>query len=209
MHALAQTRASLVIANIPDATQIPYFISAETIASQANLPVGYVRCALGLAPGDTLRPAAMPLVPAILADPKSGPLPKLCGSPDGPDVIPGLPYKQVPCVFRAAEALTVRAYINFFNLVIAGEAIVRRAALVDIYSLFDGIQKNGYAVDGRHLTANFLGGLISLDGIHPTNTLHAIFANEFIKVMNREFKTAIPMVSVADVANQDPLVPKG
>jgi hypothetical protein len=61
-------------------------------------------------------------------------------------------------------------------------------------------------VGGRHLTTGFLGGLFSLDGIHPTNTGYAILANDVISTMNSQMGTIIPLVSVATVAAADPLV---
>ena len=59
---------------------------------------------------------------------------------------------------------------------------------------------------GRTLTTDFMGGLFSLDGVHPTNTGYAIIANEFIKTMNRSLRTNIPYVSVALVSQTDPLI---
>jgi hypothetical protein len=53
------------------------------------------------------------------------------------------------------------------------------------------------------LTTDFLGGLFSLDGIHPTNTEYGIIANDFIDAMNQSLRTGIPD---ADIAASDPLV---
>jgi hypothetical protein len=207
MQTLSGTGASLVVANLPDATVVPYFISAETIAAQTGAPVNYVRSALGLNPGDKIRPAAQRLVPGILANPTTGPLPKMCTAPiPGDPVIPGLPYTQAPCVFRNSEAQILRAYIAVFNALIQVETTLRHATLVDIHSLIDDINSKGYDVNGRHLTPDFLGGLVTLDGLHPTNTLHAIIANEFIDTMNDNLKTKIPRVSVEAVAKTDPLI---
>jgi hypothetical protein len=206
MQKLSGTGASIVVANIPDATAVPYFISAETIAAQAGVPVDYVRFALGLQPGDTIRPVAQRLVPGILMNPTTGPLPQICTAPDGGFVLPGLPYTQAPCVFRNAEAQMIRGYIAAFNAMILAEATFRHATLVDIHSLTDDLKDNGYTVSGRHLTADFLGGLVSLDGFHPTNTLHAIIANEFIDTMNQNLKTKIPPVAVEAIAKADPLI---
>ena len=58
----------------------------------------------------------------------------------------------------------------------------------------------------RRLTTDFLGGLFSLDGIHPTNTGYAIIANEFIKALNHRFHAGIPPVDVEAVLSDDPLV---
>jgi hypothetical protein len=62
-------------------------------------------------------------------------------------------------------------------------------------------------VDGLRLTTDFLGGLFSLDGLHPTNTGYGIMANQFIQTMNEGFKTHIPLVNVQQIAATDPLLP--
>ena len=60
----------------------------------------------------------------------------------------------------------------------------------------------------RNYCAAFLGGLFSLDGIHPTNTGYAILANAVINAMNQQFHSNVPLVSVDQrVAKTDPLVP--
>jgi hypothetical protein len=77
---------------------------------------------------------------------------------------------------------------------------------VDIYSLINDLAANGVVVGGQKLTTEFMGGLFSLDGIHPTNTAYAIIANEFIKTMNRSLRAGIPPVSIEQVSKTDPLI---
>ena len=98
----------------------------------------------------------------------------------------------------------IRGYVATFNAMIQSEVVLRNSTLVDVHAVAENL-KNGYAAGGRCLTFDFLGGLITLDGIHPTNTLHAIIANEFIRTMNDNLKTDIPLVSVEGVAEADPL----
>ena len=57
------------------------------------------------------------------------------------------------------------------------------------------------------LTTDFLGGLFSLDGLHPTNTGYAIMANRFIETMNASFRRNIPLADVQQIAATDPLLP--
>ncbi len=45
---------------------------------------------------------------------------------------------------------------------------------------------------GLRLSKGFLGGLFSLDEVHPSNIGHAILANEFIRTMNVAFGMNIP-----------------
>ncbi len=72
--------------------------------------------------------------------------------------------------------------------------------------LFANIAKNGYDVAGHHLTTQYLGGIFSLDAVHPTNTGYAILANAFIERMNCQLNTDIPLVDIEKVAEDDPLV---
>jgi lysophospholipase L1-like esterase len=45
---------------------------------------------------------------------------------------------------------------------------------------------DGYTLGGVTLRNNFLtGGIISYDGVHPTELGYAILANEFIRVINQ------------------------
>ena len=55
--------------------------------------------------------------------------------------------------------------------------------------------------------ALFLGGIFSLDGLHPSQTGHAIIANYFIETLNGTFHLNLPLVSVEAIAAEDPLYP--
>jgi hypothetical protein len=89
------------------------------------------------------------------------------------------------------------------------EARANGAALVDIHGLTAELQANGVVEGGQHLTPWFLGGLFSLDGVHPSNTGYALFANEFITTLNTTFAAGIPLVSVREIEKNDPLVLPG
>jgi GDSL-like Lipase/Acylhydrolase len=187
LNQLAATGATLVVANIPDVTVVPYFTPASTIEQEAGLPLFIIGPILGIGPGDYVLPAGVALIPGILADPSLGPLP----SSD---------------VLRAGQVLEVRALIDAYNLIITVGAIEHGAVLVDIHSLADQIRSQGVEANGRHLTNAFLGGLFSLDGIHPTNTGYAVIANLFITTLNQSRGTSIPLVNINQVASSDPLV---
>ena len=185
---LAATGATLVVANIPDVTVIPFLTSAERVAQIVGLPLALIGPALGLAAGDFVTPDAFPLIPPILNDPSQGPLPD-------------------PVVLTAAEVAVVRESIAQFNAIIAREARSHGAALVDVHHLLDRIQAHGLPVDGQRLTTDFLGGLFSLDGVHPTSTGYAVLANEFLEVLDASFHARVRLVDIGEVAAGDPLVP--
>lgn len=75
--------------------------------------------------------------------------------------------------------------------------------LVDINGIFNNIVRNGgIEVDGEWLKTDLaIGGLFSMDGVHPSPKAHGIVANEFIRIINREFNANIPLVIVRDLPN--------
>lgn len=191
MDQLAATGATIVVANVPDVTVIPFLTSAEQVAADFGQPVSVIGPILGIGPGDFVTPSAFPLIEAILGPPfNPGPLP--------PSVI-----------LTAAQIAQIRSAVNSYNTIIAAEAQSHGAALVDIHSLLNQIKSRGIVVNGQRLTTNFLGGIFSLDGVHPTNTGYAVVANAFIKALNRKFNADVSPVVVALVAQADPLVLPG
>jgi len=59
----------------------------------------------------------------------------------------------------------------------------------------------------EHLTYGALGGLVSLDGAHFTDTDYGLLAQGFVDAMNAQLGTAIPDIDVAAVMAQDPSAP--
>lgn len=187
LNQLSATGATLVVANIPDVTAVPFFTPASTIAEEAGLPLFVIEPVLGIGPGDYVLPDGVALVPGILTGSIKGPLP----STD---------------VLRAPQVLETRAIIDGYNLIIAIEAFEHGTVVVDIHSLTDQIRAQGVEANGHHLTNAFLGGLFSLDGVHPTNTGYAVIANKFITTLNQTRGTSIPLVNINKVASTDPLI---
>jgi hypothetical protein len=187
---MAQASGKLVLANIPDVTLVPYLTSIERLAGVLDLSVATVETALGLQPGDMVTPYAFELIQAMGVS--------LSPLPDS--------IAQGPVVIRASKISQIRTAVAAYNAIIAKEAADNHALLVDVYSLINDLAANGVVVKGQKLTTGFMGGLFSLDGIHPTNTGYAIIANEFIKAMNRSLAAGIPPVSVEQVSKTDPLI---
>lgn len=190
MDQLAATGATLVVANIPDVTVVPFITSADQIAQEFGLPLSTISALLGISSGDFVTPDAAPLIVKILTGAMSGPLPS-------------------SVILRASQIAQIEAAVDAYNAIIAAEAQSHGAALVDIHAFLNRIRAQGIVENGRRLTTNFLGGIFSLDGVHPTNTGYAMLANDFIRALNRQFAAGIPPVSVANVAKSDPLILPG
>jgi lysophospholipase L1-like esterase len=76
--------------------------------------------------------------------------------------------------------------VNADNQAIAEICGAASIPVVDVNAFFRAVLSGGYVVGGVVLTSDFLrGGIISLDGVHPTDLGYAILANEFIRVINQ------------------------
>lgn len=186
------TNAHLVIGNIPDVTLVPYLQPAAAVLAQTSaasgLPVSTLSPLLGITTGDFVTPEGLTEISAILAGKQKPPM-----SDAG--------------VLTAAEAATVKTTVNSYNQVIAQQAQSVKATVVDINALITNVATNGVTINGYKGTASFLGGIFSLDGVHPTNTGYALVANAFIDAMNAGIGTKIPDVNLGPVAAADPLWP--
>ncbi len=184
LNALADTGAGMAVATLPDPTGVAALrraageVTTCTTAAGATQPV---------ANDDLL---SIELDPALLAVP--------------------------PCshVLNASERATARATVMAFNAQIAAavasteQARGVQIALVDLAARFDDIAAHGVDLNGdgsADLTARYLGGIFSLDGIHPTRTGNALIANAFIDAINSRFGEQISPVDLARVASRDPL----
>jgi lysophospholipase L1-like esterase len=186
------TFAHLVIANIPDVTQVPYLTPAALvigeISQEYGLPTSVVSGLLGIVPGDYVNPTGTAEIQPILTGAQKGPI-----TDSG--------------VLSAAEVVAVQAQVTAFNQVIAAQAQAANATLVDINALFKQVTTSGLTINGYTGTTAFLGGIFALDGIHPTNTGYAAVANKFIDTMNTAFNSKIPDVALGPIAAADPFWP--
>lgn len=184
---LAETHATIVVANIPDVTAIPFFTSTETIAQETGLPLFVIAQLLGIYPGDLVTPEGVALIPGILAYPSTGPLPS--------SVVLNLP-----------KVIETQLIVDAYNAIIGFEVFKHGDILVDIHTLSVRTAEHGIEANGQHLTDAFLGGLFSLDGVHPTNTGYAVLANAFIQTLDQQLGAKVPLISIDEVAKSDPLV---
>jgi lysophospholipase L1-like esterase len=186
------THAHLVVANLPDPTMIPYLTHGSVILNQAaqatGLSTATVSAQLGVMPGDLLNSGGLDDFDNELAGLASGgtltPLP-------GSDVL------------TTAEIATIQSTIDSYNQAIAGLVAGVGGTLVDLHAYYKSLS-NGVSINGYTATTAFLGGIFSLDGVHPTNTGYALLANQFIMATNTAFGLSVPLVDVSKVAASDP-----
>ena len=205
----SKTSAKLLVANIPDVSSVPYLFPAPVILAQVQavlaannvtIDIPTLSLMMGIGPGDyvNLEQGVQTEVPAFLASfPAGAPL-------------------SDQAVLSAAEVAEVQANVDGYNAIIAAQVAAAGGTLVDTHALFAAIGDcripgfpcaTGVTINGYQATNAFLGGLFSLDGIHPTNTGYALIANAFIDTMNASLGTSVADVDVSAVAAADPLFP--
>jgi len=184
LAALGDTRAGMAVANLPDPTGVAALRRAAAAVTSCRTAAGATR---PVAPDDLL---------SIDLDPAQLPIP--------------------PCtrVLDAGERAQVRTRVSAFNAEIAAaiaeteQAHGVTIAPVDMFAIFDRLEASGVDLNGdgvQDLDTHYLGGIFSLDGIHPTRTGNALIANAFIDAINARFGESIPHVDVGRVATRDPL----
>ncbi len=95
-------------------------------------------------------------------------------------------------VLDEVEVAEIKSRIQSFNAIIQRESNRIGMPVVDVNAIFNAITVNPPVFYGMPLSKRLLGGLFSLDGVHPSNIGHALIANEFIKTINLAFNMNVP-----------------
>ena len=114
-------------------------------------------------------------------------------------------------VLDAQELQTISAHVNALNDVIRNVAAAHGMAVADIHAAYDFLATNPPVIAGVPLTTRFLGGVFSLDGVHPSNITQGIVANIFIDQFNAHYGTNTPHINVPTLLllfRTDPFVDK-
>jgi phospholipase/lecithinase/hemolysin len=102
-------------------------------------------------------------------------------------------------VLDPTEIATIQQRLNAFNFIIAERAAFYGYPVVDVKGAYDRFLQNPPIIAGVMVTNNVNGGLFSLDSVHPSNTGHALLANEFIAVINQTYGFHIPPFSQTEL----------
>jgi lysophospholipase L1-like esterase len=112
-------------------------------------------------------------------------------------------------VLDPQEAQQIQDRVQQLNGIIATQAAQAGIPVVDVNNLFEALSNNPPVIGGITITNRFLGGMFSLDGVHPSNIGHAVLANAFIRKTNQFYGTGIPPMSGAELLQMtqaDPFV---
>ena len=111
-------------------------------------------------------------------------------------------------VLDADEIAVAQTATESFNDAIEAQATANGFALFDANAFLAEVAVSGYNPGAGlpTLTADYiLGGLFSLDGVHPSNMGYAVVANQLIEALNEEFDTDIQKVNLRDVSGNSPV----
>lgn len=187
--AVRATGARVVTANLPDVTAIPYVTTLSRLvvnpATGQPLVISGQQVPL-LGPEGPLPPGTLVTLAAGTLLAQGHGIPTAAGGRGTP-----LPDEVI---LDAAEVSFLRDRVNANNQAIAEIAAAASIPVVDVSAFYRAIQSGGYTVGGVVLNNNFLtGGIISYDGVHPTDLGYAILANEWIRVINANGGTLDPV----------------
>ncbi len=105
-----------------------------------------------------------------------------------------------PTYLDSGFSATVIALNAGYNQVIDATTAGTGAALAPITTNFRALAATGLTLaPGVTLTMQFGGGILSYDGLHPSNTGYAVIANVFIGALDTKYSLTIPPLSNAQI----------
>jgi lysophospholipase L1-like esterase len=109
-------------------------------------------------------------------------------------------------IFDGEEQRVIRHRIEQYNDSIIDVATRNDIGVIDMNATFEVLMDDGIRLDnGKHIHRSWSrGGLFSLDGVHPSNTGHAIIANAVIERINSAFSIEAPLVDLVSTYLGDP-----
>ncbi len=212
MDALTGTSANIFVANVPSVTGIPFLLSRLEAAMFLGVGEIVLEAFLGIAATDSVTLDALgPLATALVS---GNPTlfdrdPTTCFVIEAENVA-DLTETCDDYILDEDEIISIETKVAAYNAVIDNvEADYPGVAtLVDMHGFFAAIAPF-VAVNGAPLTVDYLGGILSLDGIHPTFTAQALIADEFIAAINAAYDDeAVPQLTnrqILAVRKSDPL----
>lgn len=118
-------------------------------------------------------------------------------------------FQNADYVLDETEVALIEERTHALNGIIQEVAQEFGFPVVNIAEKFREYALNPPIYAGVPITRRYLGGLFSLDGVHPSNIGHALVANEFLSILQSGYGWNAPLLSAAtlnDIAAQDPFV---
>jgi hypothetical protein len=179
---LQATGAKVVMANIPDLTEIGYLFDNDDLTrytgTNYNLPQGYL----------TTLPTMILLKLGIF----------------DASILQNLGYVLTP-----TEIKSIQQQVQEYNQVISETAASAGFPVVNAYAILNGFITNPITIEGITIGTHYNQGAFSLDGVHPSDTGYAVFAEAFITAANQTYNLNIPQIPDSlflSIFNADPFI---
>lgn len=179
--------ADVIVATIPDPLDMPCLSRLESAADVLKVEPAVLSMLFGLASKDRVTPAGLVEMGCRMMTRSREPLPR--GS-----------------VVDGATADAIAARVRGLNAQLAALARDEEALLFDLHAVTRGVAEVGVAIGGRRLTADYLGGFYSLNGVYPGSTGHGVITNALIDAVNAARGTSYLKTELIALAPADPVV---
>ncbi len=181
---LSRLHAQMIVASIPSPTVTPYFATLDEATRLVGVPADVLETLYALDPADRLTLPGLYAVANQLLRREIEELP--AGS-----------------VLPEAEAAQIETTVGEWNREIAAAAQAVGAHFFDLASYLSDVRETGLVVGQEEITADYLGGFYSLDGVYPGPLGQAAIANRFLIFLNQEFGTETPLLSLTDFVDRE------
>lgn len=181
---LSGLHAQTIVAGIPSPIVTPYFATLDEATRLVGVPPEVLETLYALQSGDRLTLPGLYVIANQLLRRKIEELP--AGS-----------------VLPKGEAAEVETTVAQWNQEIAAAAEAAGAHFFDLASSLRDVRQSGLRVAEKDITADYLGGFYSLDGVYPGALGQAAIANEFLTFVNREFGTDTPLLPLSDFVDRE------
>jgi len=205
---LTSNGAKGVVSTLPDITSAPYFSTVKwndlvlDSANNATLNNIYNPLDFYFNEGEN---------PFMIEDPDANMF-GIRPIEEGELIILTVPLDSVKCykmgtlfpfrnefILTQSELQNIRTHLNSINDIIRSLAIEFDLGLVESETFFDKIQSE-FPYNGINLNTTFVsGGAYGLDGIRFNSRTNALFANEFIKLINQKYNANYPLVNATNL----------
>jgi hypothetical protein len=204
INELTAIGAKGVIANIPDITSVPFFVSLpyNGLLLDANeareLNTKYAAFNITLVPGKN--PFVVSVNENVIRKAEKGEmiLSEIVLDNLRESYLSGKEPIPKKYVLTAPEISKIQSTIKEYNSILEQLAKDNGLAFVDVNTLLKSSRPNMiYKCASRNFIYSAK-GVYSLDGLHPNALGQAVLANEFIKAINRTYGSEVPLISGMD-----------
>jgi hypothetical protein len=179
-------QTSVVTCTIPDPADTAYLTPVRQAARVVKAEPEVLGMLFGLAPDDYLTPTGLFEVGCRVIARTPTPLPE--GS-----VVPSA------IVARISER------VASLNAQIRAVALEHQSVLFDLNGVFGTMKREGVSAGSKRLTAEYLGGLFSLNGVYVGAVGHGVIANGLLDTLNKAFGIACEPIDLDELASFDPV----